>query len=67
MRPSELDGAWVPVAARDAAGNVMRLRDFGTAGADRRPYVTWLRARNAAVGAFSRENPLRTTSLARRE
>ena len=51
----------VKVEVRDAAGAFVRLRDFGTAGADRRPYLTWLAVKDAKGTAFSRSNPLRST------
>ena len=48
---------------RDRAGTTLRLRDYGTAGADRHPYVTWIPAKNARVTPFSRENPTRTAPI----
>ena len=58
------DGAVVGVEVDDAEGRVVRLRDFGTAGRDRRPYATWLGAKNATPVAFSRQSPLRSRHLA---
>lgn len=60
IRPVELAGAMSVVTVNDAAGNEVRLRDFGTAGQNRAPYATWFPARNATAMPFSRENPLRT-------
>jgi hypothetical protein len=44
----------------DTAGKIVRLRDFGRAGRDRRRYVTWLDVRGSTVTPFSRQNPSRT-------
>jgi DUF1680 family protein len=48
---------------RDRAGTTLRLRDYGTAGADRHPYVTWIPAKNARVIPFSRQDPTRTAPI----
>ncbi|HEY0866956.1 MAG TPA: beta-L-arabinofuranosidase domain-containing protein [Fimbriimonas sp.] len=44
----------------DAEGNPVRLRDYGSAGADRTPYVTWLSVEGLIAEPFSRGNPSRT-------
>jgi uncharacterized protein len=51
----------VKVDVRDDKGTVVRLRDYGTAGKDRKPYVTWLPAKGTKLTPFSRSNPLRST------
>jgi hypothetical protein len=48
------------VDIRDAKGVVVRLRDYGTAGANRRPYVSWIPAKNVQAAPFSHANPQRT-------
>jgi hypothetical protein len=48
---------------RQADGSTVRLRDYGGAGQNRRPYQTWLRAMNAEVTPFSRAAPLRISNL----
>ncbi len=45
----------------DVAGASIRLRDYGSAGADRMPYVTWLPVRGVSPTPFTRENPSRTS------
>jgi hypothetical protein len=44
----------------DKAGEAVRLRDFGRAGRDRKPYITWLDVEGTKTVPFSRENPSRT-------
>ena len=58
-------GALITVNLFDASEQLVRLVDFGTAGRDRRPYVTWLPANNAAVTPFARDNPARTRRVTR--
>jgi DUF1680 family protein len=53
----------VRLDVRDAGGIVVGLRDYGTAGANRRPYLTWLPARNVQSVPFSRANPQRSTPV----
>jgi len=50
----------VVVVEVDVAGTTLRLRDYGSAGQGRRPYVTWLPAKNAVLRPFARSAPLRT-------
>lgn len=40
--------------------DTIRLRDYGTAGTNRRPYRSWLNIRNTALAPFSRQNPGRS-------
>jgi hypothetical protein len=47
----------------DVDGREVRLVDFGSAGRDRLPYVTWLPAQGAKPTAFSRPNPSRRRPL----
>ena len=61
MRGQSREGAVVDEEVSDLKGHAIRLRDFGSAGRDRAPYVTWLPAKNAKVVPFSRENPQRTS------
>jgi hypothetical protein len=51
----------VKLDVRDDKGAVVRLRDYGTAGRDRKPYVTWLPAKGMKPTPFTRSNPLRST------
>lgn len=46
-----------------ADGRMTRLRDFGTAGAKKNPYFSWLPAKADPPPAFSKTNPLRTVPL----
>ncbi len=55
-------GALVMVDVTDAAGQTVRLRDFGTAGRHGVSYASWLPARNARPTPFSTENPLRSSA-----
>jgi hypothetical protein len=55
------DGAVVRFTVHDVDGHPVPLRDFGSAGRDRVPYLTWLPAKNATVVPFARSNPLRMT------
>ena len=41
-------------------GSKVRLRDYGTAGENGLPYVSWLNVRNVTLCPFSRANPLRS-------
>ncbi len=50
-------GTW---EVADLAGRKVRLRDFGSAGRNRTPYLTWFPIDGAPVVPFSRENPSRT-------
>jgi DUF1680 family protein len=56
-------GAIVMLEVNSVDGKTVRLRDYGTAGRERRPYVTWLPAKNAALAPFSHLNPQRTQSI----
>jgi hypothetical protein len=57
------DGAVVGVEVDDVEGRAVRLRDFATAGRDRRPYATWLPAKGLTPVPFSRQAPLRSRRL----
>jgi hypothetical protein len=46
---------------RNRKGEEVRLRDFGSAGAGRTPYMTWLPIRGVKAAPFSRTNPSRTS------
>jgi DUF1680 family protein len=50
----------VLVETKDADGQPVRLVDFGSAGANLKPYATWLPAKNAKPTPFSRTTPLRS-------
>jgi DUF1680 family protein len=52
--------ALVLLDANDTAGRPIRLRDFGTAGRNRIPSVSWFRAKTGPAAAFTPSNPLRT-------
>ena len=56
-------GAIVMIDVQSPGGETIRLRDYGSAGRARRPYVTWLPAKNAVPTPFSRPNPQRTRPL----
>jgi DUF1680 family protein len=56
-------GAIVMIDVQSPGGKTIRLRDYGSAGRARRPYVTWLPAKNAVPTPFSRPNPQRTRPL----
>jgi DUF1680 family protein len=58
--PADVE-SMVKVDVRDNKGTVVRLRDYGTAGKDRKPYVTWLPAKGMKPTPFTRSNPLRST------
>ena len=51
------------VHAQDTAGRQRVLRDFDSAGANGRPYVTWLNIANVPITAFEQTNPLRTSRV----
>ena len=53
-------GALVLVDVTDAAGQTVRLRDFGTAGRQGAAYSSWLPARNGKSTPFSTTNPSRS-------
>jgi DUF1680 family protein len=57
--------AFVLLDASDAADRPIRLRDFGTAGRNRIPYVSWFPARTDPPESFSANNPLRTIPVNR--
>jgi hypothetical protein len=44
----------------DAAGQIVRLCDFGSAGQNGVKYTSWLPAKGGSPTPFSPENPLRT-------
>jgi hypothetical protein len=44
-----------------ADGSKLRLRDYGTAGQDGTPYLSWLDVSNVTPASFSQTNPLRST------
>lgn len=50
----------VAVDVTDVAGKTARLVDFGSAGRDRTPYVTWLTLAHVKPTPFSRTTPLRS-------
>ncbi|RIK73919.1 MAG: hypothetical protein DCC67_17280, partial [Planctomycetota bacterium] len=52
--------AIVLMNVRDATGNSVALRDFGTAGQSS-PYYTWLNIEGARPTPFSKDNPSRTS------
>ena len=56
-------GAFVLVDVTDAAGQTVRLRDFGNAGQHGIIYSSWLPARNGKAAPFSMTNPLRSIVL----
>jgi DUF1680 family protein len=58
---TETTGALVVVDVTDAAGQSLRLRDFGTAGQRGAAYTSWLPASNSPLTPFSPANPLRST------
>lgn len=41
-------------------GNIIRLRDYGTAGTNRKQYRSWLNIRNTSLVSFSKFNPGRS-------
>lgn len=60
-------GSFSPVAdavgvweVTDRSGQKVRLRDYGSVGRNRMPYVTWFPIDRAPVAPFSHENPSRT-------
>lgn len=59
-------GSQAPQFAMDfstADGERVRLRDYGTAGREETPYVSWLHVKNAPAATFSPRNPLRSARL----
>jgi hypothetical protein len=48
------------IEVNDATGRTIQLRDFGTAGQNGVPYISWLPAKNIAALEFSERNPLRS-------
>ena len=62
VEPSaETAGSLVVVDVTDAAGQIVRLCDFGSAGQNGARYTSWLPAKGGSPAPFSPENPLRTT------
>jgi uncharacterized protein len=49
----------VMLECQTADGAEVQLRDYGTAGEDGSPYVSWLEVRNVTAAEFSKTNPLR--------
>lgn len=60
LKLAEAPDVTVAIDATDAKGRPVRLVDFGSAGRDRRPYVSWIPAENAKPNPFSRTTPLRS-------
>jgi DUF1680 family protein len=61
VEPSaETAGSLVVVDVTDAAGQIVRLCDFGSAGQNGVKYTSWLPAKGGSPTPFSPENPLRT-------
>ena len=66
LRPAKVDpapGGVPPVVAFEVTGTdgrPVRLIDYGSAGANLKPYATWLPAHNAKPAPFSRTAPLRS-------
>jgi DUF1680 family protein len=62
VEPSaETDASLVMVDVTDAAGQSLRLCDFGSAGRNGVKYTSWLPAKGASPTPFSPETPLRTS------
>jgi DUF1680 family protein len=57
---SPTDEAQVVISVRAKDGSRVQLRDYGTGGQNRTPYVSWLPVEGIKPLPFSRENPLRT-------
>jgi DUF1680 family protein len=60
MAEASIADAQRAVKVRDERGNEVLLRDFGTAGANRTPYASWLPISGTEPWPFSKENPSRT-------
>ncbi len=58
-------GDWLPpivlLEFKAADGQIIRLCDFASAGADGSPYRSWLKVQKVAPANFSRANPRRST------
>jgi uncharacterized protein len=61
VNPSGATRPLVVLECQAADGTKVQLRDYGTAGEDGSPYVSWLEVRNVTAAEFSKTNPLRCT------
>jgi hypothetical protein len=64
-KATQTEGALAILDVTDAAGNTVRLRDFGTSGHDGLFYSSWLPAKNVQTVPFSKTNPLRSAAISR--